>query len=223
MEFDTEKSLNKIKLLVQDFQWKRLGIHIFTHVEKYQIVVIGFLALIWNFQAEKSWPEPLIVLMTVVFAALALKKIIIKGNVDEDIEKTVSRSDPISDWHTNEEFSEDEHIAVYRKDPLVKIVRYKKPIVENFKEPWLEGLYPDPKANSYNVSIQYASSELINMIILVVDGGRVFLPLPKTRDTLETTEFDLAVCQILNGQTGYDTSYYFKHSKMILNTEQLEE
>jgi hypothetical protein len=216
-----KKLIDSSVVKFNQIKWKRIGLHVLTHIEKYQLLVIGTLALIWNFQSDKNWPEPLIVFLTIIFAAVALKKIIIKSNVDEDIEKIVTRSLPVDDWHTNEQFTANEHIAVYRKEPAIKIVRYLDPVVENFKEPWLEKLYPDPKANSYNVSIQYNGNELINKIILLVDGGRVFLPLPKSPQTLETTQFDLAICQILNGQTGYDTAYYFNRSKMTLVTDKL--
>lgn len=202
---------------------KKISIHFLTHIEKYQLLVIGILALIWNFQSDKSWPEPLVYLMSVVFAAIALKKVIIKGNVDEDLQKIISRSNPVVDWHTNELFTENEHIAVYRKDPSIKIIRYNTPINENYQEDWLDGLYHDPRASSYNVSIQYSGNELMNRTILLVDGARVFLPLPKSPQTLETNEFDLAICQILNGQTGYDTAYYFRQSKMFLNKEKLDQ
>ncbi len=99
---------------------------------------------------------------------------------------------------------------------------YHDVVVENFKEPWLNKLFPDPHASSYQVSVQYNNNELFNKIILLVDGGRVFLPLPRSRQKLETTEFDLAICQILNGKTGYDTSYYFRQSKMVLVREKLD-
>ena len=201
---------------------KNVGIHILTHIEKYQLIVIGILALIWNFQADKSWPEPLIYFLSVIFAAVALKKIIVKSNVDEELTKIISRSNPIEDWHRNEQFAENEHIAVYRKEPAIKIVLYHNAVVDDFQEPWLKKLYPDPKASSHRVSIQYNGNELFEKIILLVDGGRVYLPLPQSLENLETTEFDLAICQILNGQTGYDTSYYFRQSKMVLVRDKLE-
>ncbi|MAP34713.1 MAG: hypothetical protein CME75_02755 [Halomonas sp.] len=204
-------------------KFKSILIHVLTHIEKYQLLVIGLLALLWNFQSDKDWPEPLVYFLSVVFAAVALKKIIVKGNVDEELQKIIARSNPISDWHTNEQFSENEHIAVYRKDPSIKLVRYTDAVVEGFQEDWLDGLYPDPRASSYNVSIQYNGNEVMKRIILLVDGARVFLPLPKSPKTLETNEFDLAICQILNGQTGYDTAYYFKQSKMVLNKEKLDQ
>jgi len=210
--------LNKAKSI----RWKPVGIHLLTHIEKYQLIVIGLFALIWNFQSDKSWPEPLIALLTVIFAAIALKKIIIKSNVDEELEKIISRSHPINDWYSNEQFSENEHIAVYKKEPVIKIILFHDAINDNFKEDWLNKLYPDPNASSHRVSIQYNGNELFNKTILLLDGGRIYLPLPKSPIDLETTEFDLAVCQILNGQTGYDTAYYFKQSKMKLNTDQLE-
>lgn len=203
-------------------QWKRVGIHILTHIEKYQLIVIGFLALLWNIYSDKDWPEPLIALLTVIFAAIALKKYIVKGNVDEELEKIISRSHPINDWYSNEQYSENEHIAVYRKDPSIVITLYHEPINDDFKEKWLNKLFPDPKASSHRVSVSYNGGELFYKVILLVDGGRVYLPLPKYPDTLETTQFDLALCQILNGQTGYDTAYYFKRTNMMLNKEKLE-
>jgi len=210
--------LNKVK----DINFKRIGIHLLTHVEKYQLVVIGLLALAWNFQNQENWPEPLITFLTVIFAAVALKKIIIKNNVDEELEKLISRSHPINDWYTNQQFTGNEHIAVYRKEPAIKITLYDEAINDNFREAWLNKLYPDPQASSHRVSIQYNGSELFDKTILLVDGGRIYLPLPKSPIDLETTGFDLAICQVLNGKIGYDTSYYFRQSKMTLNRETLE-
>ncbi|MEQ5809345.1 hypothetical protein J3369_18220 [Alteromonas sp. NFXS44] len=219
---DALKLTVKTLELMKGVYLKKCGIHILVHIEKYQMLVIGTIAVIWNIDNQSNWPEPLIVLLTVIFAALALKKIIIKGNVDEDLEKVISRSKPISDWYTNDKSQENLKIAVYRKDPALILTLHYDPVVDNFNEGWLRNLYPDPKVSSHQVSITYKGGELFEKIILLVDGGRVFLPLPKSRELLETTEFDLAICQILNGQTGYDTSYYFKQSKMKLNTEQLE-
>lgn len=201
---------------------KRILIHILVHIEKYQLIIIGLLAIAWLICSDNQKLEPLITLFGAIFAAVALKKIVIKGNIDESISKTIARSHPINDWHTNEEFSEENAIAVYRKDPSIRIVRRREPLVRNFRERWLEGLYPDPSASSYYVSIEFNGNEILNLTILTVDGGRVYLPIPTTPTTLETNEFDLAICQILNGQTGYDTSYYFSQSKMILDKSKLE-
>jgi hypothetical protein len=221
MEIIKQLSLELLEK-IKSIRWKRVGIHLLTHIEKYQLILIGLLALIWNFQSDKSWPEPLIYLLTVIFAAIALKKIIIKSNIDEELEKIISRSDQIQDWYSNDQFTENEHIAVYKKEPAIKITLFHDAINDDFKEDWLNKLYPDPKASSHRVSIQYNGNELFDKTILLVDGGRIYLPLPKSPVSLETTAFDLAVCQILNGQTGYDTAYYFKQSKMILNRDTLE-
>ena len=201
---------------------KKILIHIITHNEKYQLVFIGFLAALWFLCPDEGRLEPLIVIITVIFTAFALKKRVLKGNVDEEIKRTIANSHPINDWHNNEVFTENEHIAVYRKDPAIKIVRYTTPVVENFHEEWLKGLYPDPKANSYRVSVQYNSNELIELIILVIDGGRAFIPLPKSSSDLTTNQFDLSVCQILNANTRNDTAYYFKRTKIKLVKELFE-
>ena len=39
---------------------KKYVMHFLTHSKKYQLVIIGALALIWNFNFEEKWPEPLI-------------------------------------------------------------------------------------------------------------------------------------------------------------------
>ncbi|WP_290705468.1 hypothetical protein [Amphritea sp.] len=226
MKLIKEMTAPTVKYLSEYFMnipWKRIGIHILTHIEKYQLIVIGLLALLWNFNSDSNWPEPLLVLMTVIFAAIALKKIIIKGNVDEELEKIISRSHPINDWYSNEEFSENEHVAVYRKDPAIVISLYHDPVNKDFKEQWLNKLFPAPQVSSHRVSIKYSGGELFSKLILLVDGGRVYLPLPKSPLNLETTQFDLAICQILNGQTGYDTAYYFKRTSIILDRESLEQ
>jgi len=214
----SQKLIERIRII----NWKRIGIHLLTHIEKYQLIVIGILAVVWNFQSKEEWPEPLIYLLTVIFTAVALKKIIIKSNIDEELKKIISRSHPIQDWHNNEEFTENEHIAVYKKEPAIKITLFHSAINKDFKEGWLNKLYPDPQASSHRVSIQYNGSELFNKTILLVDGGRIYLPLPKSALNLETTGFDLAICQILNGKTGYDTAYYFNQSKMVLDRDMLE-
>ncbi|MCR9966070.1 hypothetical protein [Vibrio antiquarius] len=219
---DLKEAYKHMESNIKGLSWKRIGIHMFVNVEKYQLIVIGFIALLWNVYSNQNWPEPLIALLTVIFAALALKKIIIKGNVDDDLERIVSRSDPISDWYSNEQYSENEHVSVYRKDPALVIYLFHDPVNSDFKEPWINKLFPDPKVTSHRVSIRYSGGELFNKIILNVDGGRIYLPLPQSKITLETTPFDLAICQILNGQTGYDTAYYFKRTKMVISKEKLE-
>ncbi len=87
---------------------KKLAIHFLIHIEKYQLIFIGILALIWNFYPDSKHLEPLIVITTVIFAAFALKKIIIKGNVDEELKKTIANSHPVDDW--------------YKVDPIVKTI-----------------------------------------------------------------------------------------------------
>jgi hypothetical protein len=62
---------------------KKIGIHVFTHIEKYQLIAIGILALIWLVYPDNKRLEPRIVFITVIFAAVALKKIIVKGNIDK--------------------------------------------------------------------------------------------------------------------------------------------
>lgn len=198
---------------------KKFVIHFLIHIEKYQLIFIGILALIWNLYPNSKHLEPLIVITTVIFAAFALKKIIIKGNVDEELKRTIANSHPVDDWYTNETFSENQHIAVYRKDPAIKIIQFTEPVVKNFQEPWLKGLYPDPNAHSYKVSIQYNNNELIERIIISVDGGRARIPLPKSATDLTTNQFDLSICQILDGSTAYDTAYYFSRTKIKLEKE----
>jgi len=201
---------------------KKIIIHILTHIEKYNLIIIGLLSLWWLLCPENKYLEPLIAVVAIIFAAIALKKIIIKGNTDIELMKIISRSHPIDDWHNNEQFTEKQHIAVYRKDPRLKIVRYTDAINDDFREQWLKNLYPDPKAQSFQISIQFYGNELITRIILLVDGGRAFIPLPKSPTDLTTTEFDLALCNIMNHKIGYDTAYYFKQSKIKLIKENID-
>jgi hypothetical protein len=128
--------------------------------------------------------------------------------------KVISRSHPVNDWHNNEVFSELEHIAVYRKEPAIKIVRNTLALNDNFREPWLSNLYPDQRTSTYNISVQFNGNELLKRTILLIDGGRVYIPMPRTVNSLETTQFELAICQVLNGSSAYDTAYYFKQSKI---------
>ena len=39
---------------------KKYVMHFLTHSEKYHLVIISALALIWNFNFKEKWPEPLI-------------------------------------------------------------------------------------------------------------------------------------------------------------------
>ena len=198
---------------------KKIIIHFLSHIEKYRLIAIGILSLFWVLFPDNNKLEPLIAFIVVIFAVFALKKIVIKGNVDIELMKIISRSNPVEDWHTNEQFNEKEHIAVYRKDPKLLIVRYTDPLNDSFRESWLNYLYPDPSAQSFQLSIRYEGNELINRTVLLVDGGRVFIPLPKSPKELTTTEFDLALCQILNHTTLYDTAYYFKQSKIKITKD----
>ncbi len=190
---------------------------ILNNHEVCQVVVLGLMATIWFLFRETSWPEPMFVLLTVIFSAIAFRRLLYKPRYDDELKTKIARANAVDDWHNNEEYSEFEHIAVYLRDPLVKIVRYKEPIVEGFKEPWLDSLFPDPQVNSYSVSVRYSDNEVITMTVLIVDGGRAFLPLPKDPIKLEISMFELAVCQILNGKSGYDTFEYFKRTRMSIN------
>ncbi|MFT7227744.1 MAG: hypothetical protein ACI8PW_000321 [Methylophilaceae bacterium] len=57
-----------------------------------------------------------------------------------------------------------EHIAVYKKDPAIKIARHTNAMIDDFSEVWLKGLYRDQQASSHRVSIQYNVSELFKKL-----------------------------------------------------------
>jgi hypothetical protein len=124
---------------------KKIKNHLYTYSEIYQVIMLGAAAIAWLICRKESWPEPLFVIITIIFAAISLRKLFLKGNVDEELEKTISRSHPIDDWYSNHQFTNNEHIAVYKKQPAITIVLSHIAMTENFQEDWLNELYPNHK------------------------------------------------------------------------------
>ena len=188
---------------------KNSMVWVLNNTELMSVCGVGAFAVLWFIYPKIDRFEPAIALVLVAASALAFKK----RNVDDSIKKKISNSDPIKDWYCSENNSNTEYSAVFKKEPGIKIVQYMEAENPDFKEPWLEGLYPDSSTKSHKVSIQFNGNELISRTVLIVDGGRAHIPMPKSSTKLETNNFDKALCQILGAQSGYDTAYYFRQAK----------
>jgi hypothetical protein len=194
--------------------FRKIGIYIFAkNIEFTTLAIVGLVSIIWFIYPDNSRLEPSVAILASFFAFLATRKVILNKNYPKILQKTIANSNPHTDWYVNETGRNNEHIAVYKKDPSIKIIVGREPVCDDFNESWMDGKFIDMRAASYQVYIEYGGNEIDSFTVLFVDGGRGYIPLP-TLPSLETNSYKVAVCQVLTQSEHYDTSFYIKSSQI---------
>lgn len=128
-----------------------------------------------------------------------------------DLQRTVMNSHP-SDWNSFEtelgmyDDPDDpgsvQRVAVYEDDVELRIEQGSR-AVKNFTEDWTEG-FPDNRNNtSYSFWLVYGGSPVDHEVIVLVDGGRAWIPVPDRPDSAgdpwTITQYENAYAAALNG------------------------
>lgn len=116
----------------------------------------------------------------------------VKTTDQEYIKETILESAP-EDWAIF-----DERNYVYKKLVDLRILRNGSSEEErSFEEPWVKK-YADSSAYLYFYDIFYGSNLIDKIPVVLVDGGRVFIPLPKSMLDLTITKYQYKIGLILN-------------------------
>lgn len=77
----------------------------------------------------------------------------------------------------------------------------------DFKEPWVE-VHPDPVGVAYPVYLEIGSAVIQELTFVSVDGGRIFVPMPKRRSpsgyVWSVSSLEVKVCRIIGTYYRYD-------------------
>lgn len=90
-----------------------------------------------------------------------------------DVSNNKDRWTEINSHHT---------IAVYKPDISISL-GFGMDWKEKFDEPWAKK-FPDPEASSELIDVYYYGALVYRDISIIVDGGRAYLPMPKSRNEL---------------------------------------
>ncbi|GLQ66951.1 hypothetical protein [Gluconobacter kondonii] len=118
-------------------------------------------------------------------------------NYDEAIQilATSSRSDWVID--------DARGTFTYKNDLNLNIKRDDEAERREFSEPWANK-HPDPHAYSKYFDVRYGQSHLERKHLVVVDGGRAILPIPKSAIDLTVTDEDLNFARIIDEPSAVD-------------------
>ena len=204
-------------------------------------LLAGFLWIITAFAMSDNtpaWVEPMALTMGLLVPVLIFGiDRYFPPDVDSVVEQSICNSNIVEDWYINEQYSgpdmslsgdgllngdigeQKREIAVYKKDPSIVITLYRsEDDNKEFMEEWLKPLVADREHNSmHRVSITYNGAEIIEKRILNIDGGRGYIPLPRSAQTPLTVDFlSIAICQILYGKGRYQTQFYLKRAELVI-------
>ena len=103
-------------------------------------------------------------------------------------------------------------VAVFSPDVCISLA-FGLTQLENFQEKWANQ-FPDPSASSSFVDLFYNNALVFRHQYVTVDGGRAYLPIPKTRTELEVSkneyQFVRLVHSILHEDKGKAFDEYFQ-------------
>ncbi len=130
---------------------------------------------------------------------LEFKKLIVDMQASNTLEYFVSQLKD-SDWESRH-INNDE-IWVSTTNNSLQIVTSKDYV--EFSEPWTDK-FPNPKCYSYKVYLKIANTVVKELQFISVDGGRIFVPIPKieindSNDRVffwDSNSLEIALCKII--------------------------
>ena len=118
------------------------------------------------------------------------------SNSASSIYSTIGNSVP-SDWI----YHDPTRIYTYRNNVELNIKRMEKDRTNNFPEPWAKK-FPDPSASTVRFTICYGTSSIGDVYTALIDGGRCYIPYPKSRNNLTITPWECCFGRIVNISNG---------------------
>lgn len=85
----------------------------------------------------------------------------------------------------------------YKDDLNLRIQRAAYETYSDFKEPWANS-HPDPKAVAVEYVVKYGASFVKKYTLVLVDGHRATLPMPKSIDDLRVSSSEVNFARIVN-------------------------
>ena len=166
-----------------------------------------FFGILWIILPEKNSLEPVIFVLgacsTIFFGLPQLSEFIlptrksIRHMTYDELIQFIENTDPVNDWYSIDRELVDERFL--KEDPRLRIMM--KIIddgihTENFREEWANR-HANPDAISYYYNILFDGNFIHRIILVSVDGSRVFLPMPNLQ-TMQAKAFDFKIAQIFN-------------------------
>lgn len=130
------------------------------------------------------------------------------SNLSEDsILQLIGNSAP-SDWT----YYDPEAKYYLKKDVHLTIDRHPADREHQFAEEWSHK-FPDKSAHAVKFTIYYGATPITDFWAVDVDGGRSYIPYPKSADVLTINRWEYAVGQIINIANGtHSFADYFRRA-----------
>ena len=123
---------------------------------------------------------------------------------------TIFSSSP-DDWH----YDDDNGVYTYSQDIALQIRAERKGELETFSEPWVES-YSDPNAFKELYFIYYNGTQIDKYNFASVDGCRMSIPYPKSRNNLRITQEQYIVGAIINMKCRGYFDEYLQRAKIVV-------
>ena len=129
----------------------------------------------------------------------------------EEILKMLFSSNP-EDWT----YSDEDGIYYLSNDISLQIKEIRSDESESFNEPWVKK-YPDQSATRAIFTICYGDTKIDKYYFASVDGGRMFIPYPKSSNDLRITLNQYLLGKIINypWKNGYDFDDYLQRANIV--------
>lgn len=121
-----------------------------------------------------------------------------EGQSAEALKSKALDTDP-DDWSHHPH----ERMYTYNPDPRFYIESEDQ---RKFREPWTES-FPDSTAHMYDFKIYFDRRLVGKEILISVDGGRLFIPLPKSNSNREINQRQYRLAKITNNHQPYGEDF----------------
>lgn len=135
----------------------------------------------------------------------------------EHVFNAIMASDSSDDWSKGcfDDISRTETMFFKKNVNLRFVYAYDERFIQqaDFKEDWAN-MHRNPNATGYFVQLYFASTHILNVILVSVDGGQALLPIPKCDENRFVSLLDYKVAQIFD-KTGLLDEYMTRSGLQI--------
>jgi hypothetical protein len=118
----------------------------------------------------------------------------------------IENSNP-RDW----EYYDPQAKYFYKRDVQLHINRHPVDVGKQFSEAWAHK-FPDRSAQAVKFTISYGTTQIKDVWAVNVDGGRCYIPFPKSADILTISQWQYALGKVINVGSSYDYDDYLQRS-----------
>lgn len=131
---------------------------------------------------------------------------------EQAIFQRIGESSP-SDWS----YYDPEATYRFKPDVALRIVHQPVETLRQFPEAWAHR-FPDPSAVSLKFTIYYHATPIKDEYAVAVDGGRAYIPYPKSASVLTITRWQYTFAQIIHlSNSRYDLDDYLERSGIVVS------